>query len=196
MTPLAERNAKIVRWATENPCSSLEQIGRYYGISRERVRQVIAKAGKHKIAAQTARPPRRICEICGDGLTGDARHYHQQCKQARAWVTVICDGCGISFQKRANHVIRAQHDSRYTGRIFCSVPCARRHPSEAALAYLHSSKPGAPRWTHCKRGHPLTEENTYTYQRGRQCKTCANARNRVHYEQGESAPATRKPALA
>ena len=47
----AERNAKIAEWAKDNPCSSLDQIGNYYGITRERVRQILKMEGVHNIDA-------------------------------------------------------------------------------------------------------------------------------------------------
>ncbi len=37
--------------------------------------------------------------------------------------------------------------------------------------------------THCPAGHEYTEDNTYTYRSGRQCKACRRARNRVYKQQ-------------
>lgn len=36
----------------------------------------------------------------------------------------------------------------------------------------------APRGTHCKRGHPVTEENTYVTRRGRFCRACWEIREK------------------
>lgn len=35
--------------------------------------------------------------------------------------------------------------------------------------------------THCKRGHELTEDNLYTYDNKRRCKTCVRERQRTKY---------------
>jgi hypothetical protein len=36
--------------------------------------------------------------------------------------------------------------------------------------------------THCKHGHPFSNENTYRALDGRRCKLCGNIRNRAYYE--------------
>jgi hypothetical protein len=53
--------------------------------------------------------------------------------------------------------------------------CAARLEAAAAEA---APKPRTP-MTHCRKGHPFTEENTYTRTDGRQCLTCKQAADRA-----------------
>jgi hypothetical protein len=45
-------------------------------------------------------------------------------------------------------------------------------------------------WTHCKQGHPMTEDNVYVSQGGRSCRTCQRERSRLQAERKRRARAT------
>ena len=185
MTPLAERNAKIVRWATENPCSTMEEIGRYYGITRERVRQIIAKAGAHKQHSGTASSKR--CGQCHARLwSGNKSGF---CSSCRGWglrVTVVCDGCGEPFERRAKALTERVNDPRYKGRYFCSGPCAHQFQGKEMAEIgrrnflAHNAIQRAR--THCKNGHEYAVVGFYLYgptRKARHCKACAAARGKA-----------------
>ena len=84
----SERDQNIVRLATEHPAEiSNQAIGDRYGITSERVRQIIAAAGKHKPrklgAVFTCQKPKCSRQFRGNKRYGGekARYCHQHRRQ-------------------------------------------------------------------------------------------------------------------
>lgn len=126
------RNEKIVAWAKANPCSTLQEIGDYYGITWQRVQQIIARAGEHKKSAPSARKKMATCDVCGHETPESHRLAKQRlrpyrcwpCKSANRFIAVSCLECGLSVQRERNNVIRSANDPQYKGRTFCGHSCA------------------------------------------------------------------------
>ena len=145
---MAERNAKIVEWAQSNPCSSLQEIGDYYGITRERVRQIIAREGAHKEDARKVRPPaaRPHCESCGKILSYRGYFYSQARKTDRprmcrpcGRIAVACVLCGQMVTVFRNVLLaKAASQRRYKmGDVWCSeCEHVRREMAGRVLANL------------------------------------------------------------
>ena len=104
-----ERNARIVAWAAANPCSTLQEIGDYYGLTRERVRRIIALAGAHK-------PPKRrvrhFCDSCGVESKAGSRRKNRptpyrcaSCVHTLGWVQIACRTCGVLFPIRKSRLL-------------------------------------------------------------------------------------------
>lgn len=174
------RNEKIAAWAVANPCSTLQEIGDYYGISRERVRQILKKQGVHKPAAKKVyNGP--VCSECGKHMPTATRDNPVCHGCTSMLITIICSGCGTSFQRKRCRLIKGMkyRPDLYKGKAyFCGNDCRLAHTPEEfkatgranLLAYtqrLHAK-------THCRHGHEFTEDNTYYRNNGkwRQCKTC------------------------
>ena len=123
--PATERNQKIVAYALANPCATLEQIGGYHGISRERVRQIIELAGAHKpdaLQARVAARPVRLCTECGLPMGGKVATHHQRCAPK---VELPCAVCGVTFLRPLYWFkSRAKTRPDYTlERFYCSHAC-------------------------------------------------------------------------
>ena len=128
---LAERRrAEIAAFRMANPCLTLAGIGQRFGVTKERVRQVLARGGATTVAL---RPPPLM-------------------------VPLICDNCGIHFERRESIVLKGARSPLYIGKwVACSTSCSlmllaqRRAPNRKGnLGY---------RKPICKRGHPRTPEN-------------------------------------
>lgn len=104
----SERNVKIVGYATANPCLSMETIGDYHGISRERVRQIIKAQGAHKTSALIARATTQpTCSECGKIMPGTktAEPRCMECRQRP--VELTCWSCDGLFEV-SQHILRTQ----------------------------------------------------------------------------------------
>lgn len=113
--PPSERNQKIVAWALANPCSSLREIGDYYGITRERVRQIIARCGEHKVSASMSAVVPVSCSVCGaetrcrgarKRVAGGHDYRCQSCFRKQRWTDIACRSCGKLFPVLTVRLIR------------------------------------------------------------------------------------------
>ena len=118
------------------PCQSVPlgvftEIGREFGVSRERVRQIAAGLGMESPLARAARrngekaPPQ--CANCGaQRATGKGRRYCEDC----AYPLVACVQCGtLTRQHRSVLTMTEQGRGRY-----CSHACRDRALGEKASA--------------------------------------------------------------
>ena len=118
------RNQKIAEFKKKNPCVTLAEIGKHYGISAERVRQIIKKATGKGCGQMTK--PRPLCLNCGLPCKQLAHIYcSRKCYNEARLVTMECYTCGKLFTRRQSQVIRAATNPRYTTkRYYCSTHCS------------------------------------------------------------------------
>jgi excisionase family DNA binding protein len=184
MAELAERNSRIVKWATENPCSSLAEIGDHYGISRERVRQILFRHGIRKAHALRVRLKTVLsCRECGKDMPYSRRESPICNACSGMKVDLVCDGCDRPF-KRSRYRILAplkRPRTKYKGHFYCSMACFQenRDPSWARAGpyNLELYREKLRQMTHCRHGHEFTESNTYRTKKGyRVCRKCSARR--------------------
>lgn len=111
--PETKRNAAIARYVTTNPCASLAEIGRYHGITRQRVFQILQNEGAgpkrdSRLYTRDAAPERH-CSVCNVLLTtapSDLRKRQRNgskppkclaCTKAKM-VPIVCQNCGDTFE--------------------------------------------------------------------------------------------------
>ena len=87
------RNQKIVAFKEAHPCITMAEIGRHYGLTRERVRQIIKK--ETGISYGQITKPRRLCLNCGQsckklGYTYCSTACHNEARR----VTLKCYTAG------------------------------------------------------------------------------------------------------
>lgn len=136
MNELELRNQEIVSTIILKDVS-LQEVGKIYGLSRERVRQILADySTKIGIPLKTARKrgdhkKTIICAYCGKKKLVSRcqairykRHFcNMECYSKYGKVLVICDGCGKPFFKGRNFVNRSRKGGRYQGKHYHSREC-------------------------------------------------------------------------
>lgn len=123
---------KVLNMRRLNACATLVEIGEKYGVSRERVRQILASEGKethHYVKGRTF-----ICNNCGVSYQthtkrGEKGHYSKlYCQGCKGKVTrkipVSCDVCGTITYRYAAHILNKQTvNGKVRERFFCGSRC-------------------------------------------------------------------------
>lgn len=116
-----ERNAALCQMARDNPCLSRSAIAVKFGISRERVRQLLKKHGERTKRYAPKKSNRRVCR-CGNEFYGGHSCY---CPDCRA-IPIICDNCGKLFARHIMDILRQYNPedplAKASG-FFCSLHC-------------------------------------------------------------------------
>lgn len=111
MTTIVPNRQRVILIRQRNPCLPLSGIGRAVGLTRERVRQILAKAG------QPTRALRLPAEM----------------------VPLTCDNCGKRFERRQSSVLSIVTRPHYQGKwVSCSPACSgvlRSHFPPSRLGY-------------------------------------------------------------
>jgi hypothetical protein len=134
---ISEQSIEIAKMRHDNPCLTLQQIGNKYGISRERVRQVLAKQGtttKHYIKRQYSE-----CLNCGKQTTNKL-YCTKKCRTDYNQITLVCDNCGKSFNRKKSDIIRTSNNENYKGHQFCNSTCTGEYKRTHPFIYNYLSK--------------------------------------------------------
>lgn len=124
--------AKGIRLREEHPDWSAARIGRELGVSRERIRQVLAEA-----RMRTGRQPVWCCVVCGVKTAYGIKHCKIH-KQRAAIITLVCFQCGILFPRTLNQVKTRARGTQYrTTNVFCSKRCYGVHAGNTAGFAVH-----------------------------------------------------------
>jgi len=194
------RNQAIVARAVET--ASLTIAGNEYGISRERVRQLCAKAG---VSIRPIRKAKTDSRIAAKREASRLKHLPENRFLARVqktescwlWIGAKTLGYGhfgwppsSGFAHRAAWLLyrgpipEGMRVSQTCDRRDCVNPdhlklrtqkevVEKREARRIAGAYSMKKTPK----THCKRGHEYTPANTYTWKTYRFCRACVNLRS-------------------
>ena len=115
----------IKRMRRNNPCFTLIQIGERYGVTRERVRQILKEAElptKGEGTLYHRIPNQRFCLNCGIvRILPNRTHCSHKCRTEYATVKVTCTQCGLQFQLKQGAIIA--RTTRHKN-IFCSHSCS------------------------------------------------------------------------
>ena len=110
--------AIIVRLRKRNPCMTLKQIGDKVARSKERVRQILSRAGLP--TRGLVQPKLRYeCPGCGRLLRGPT----SSCPTCRMG-TFVCENCGNEFQRGV--AVQRSLFKRGQKRLFCTKKCVGR----------------------------------------------------------------------
>lgn len=116
----------IIRARRNNPCATLEGIGRCFGITGERVRQILSKAGKPTRAYHQ----HYLCIQCGKSigtLWHRKRFCSRQCQHDYGHIKIACIICGKLREYRICELIwNLKHGQHSTDKFFCSKQCQGR----------------------------------------------------------------------
>ena len=132
--PRGPASLAVVSLRQSRPCDTLAEIGSRVGLTKERVRQILAREGLPTRAYST-----RVmfaCSICGlpcpprplvsyPSATGDRAVFcSPECKRDYHRPQVACEMCGKLFRRHKSLLVRKSKDPRYTTRAnYCSRRC-------------------------------------------------------------------------
>lgn len=121
---LAKRNDRILE-LSQTGAVTLKQIGKLYGIGRERVRQILEKMG----AKSAFKPPLRKCDACGGDI------YKSRGRQTKF--------CSHGCFKAAGYASRKKPESsgsRYHARHLTCEHCGKEFVRVGHANYMHDLK--------------------------------------------------------
>jgi len=119
------RNAAIVEMAAQSPAPGLADIGREFGITYERVRQILKRQGfkkvphghEHAMAAAKCR--------CGNRKSVNALRCRACTRAPR--VVGPCAECGAEVRRKLSEVINNMRSTgKSTSHLFCNRTCQGR----------------------------------------------------------------------
>ena len=88
------KRKSIARMRRRFPCYSLQQIGDKFGISRERVRQILNEMGEETKGLKRLMPPTvRRCQRCEEEIVPIKVTYCAKCRYELHNVQIVCDQC-------------------------------------------------------------------------------------------------------
>ena len=122
-----------------NPYATLDEIGKAIGLTRERVRQIIAEANKNPDIEPIERHARRgggfkaYCIECGKKLTTGKKAFKESTKTCRECakakpIVFFCSGCGKETVKSTPEEIASWKQNKKhvqnPSLNFCSLKCS------------------------------------------------------------------------
>jgi len=183
----AQRTKDIIALRQANGLLTLKEIGDRVGVTHERVRQILKRAGLptrgiNPNAVFCAKCQRKLMRRPKDSL---CRPCHMKALGRPA--TLPCGTCGkdipMTPARWSNH--KRYLKLGFPGNVYCDRTCRNKSDS------LSKGYGWQRRLTHCKRGHPLSGDNLSTAPsiRFRVCKAC----KRMH---SKAQTARRRAAIA
>lgn len=114
---------RLITFAKDNPCFNRSEIARHYGLSRERVRQILSKSKINTRTQHITLPKTRYCQ-CGNIITTKSVRYCDECRN----VPLVCSQCGTLFSRHITYIKRVYTNPKYKGKfVFCSQRCEGKH---------------------------------------------------------------------
>ena len=115
-----KRKAEFIQARLNNPCATLEELGKKLGVSRERVRQVLKES---KVVNVKAYHEKKLvyCLNCGTE-TDNQQFCSRDCWKKYKTIEVACSQChGLFTIGQADLIARTKRHS--ISQIFCSYKC-------------------------------------------------------------------------
>ncbi|MBI4288042.1 MAG: hypothetical protein HY671_06410 [Chloroflexi bacterium] len=123
---IGESSRRVAELRLQSPDMPGAEIARQLGISRERVRQILAK---RRLPTRVKWAPKNRCSRCNARLrdrtkTGLCLRCLKERRHMEGHTKLVCEVCGVSFERRASRV-RAQAKRGYV-HTFCGKVCQGR----------------------------------------------------------------------
>ena len=117
---------RIVELRLNNPCLTLQGIGNDVSVSRERVRQILAREG---LPTAAYKPKQRYyCMYCGKIIENKNKCFcNMECHKAYSLIPLTCGSCGEVFYRTISQLWSSmyRHNTNGTSQVayFCSKKC-------------------------------------------------------------------------
>lgn len=121
---VSQHSKQVIKYRQKNLCLTLEQIGTKFDVSRERVRQILARSGVETKNIRFGKHLAHICPYCG-GKKGSSVVMCHKCSSPK--VTVACDECGKLIERSYNELRWRLTHGREQKQFFCSRECHGRY---------------------------------------------------------------------
>jgi len=143
------RKINIIRARQSNPCATLQEIGTRYGVTRERVRQVLSEAEKPTGAYHQT----YLCIQCGKDIGTEKKLFcNQQCQHNHRYIEIACICCGTLKEYNVKYLVWQIEHSRHSSNLFfCSKFCNGKWLAENHGFITHPKSIGRKRvWDYSK----------------------------------------------
>lgn len=146
------RREAVLAAVRANPCRPYTDIAAEIGLTKQRVHQIVVKAGLPTPGMGPRRVPRRACLHCGEPLgLRPKRPLHMRCSRTYNTIEVECSRCGRLHRRYKSDVLHTANDPRYSGKMFCPdcwgavpVPCSgcgdMYQPSDSVRCFYRQGK--------------------------------------------------------
>lgn len=113
------RRDDIAEYRRNHPCATLRNIAQQFGVTRERIRQILSREGlPTKRQSFYINRTYEVCPRCGGYKCRKAK-FCKECSHEMAWIQVACERCGVLLKPmRVSHLIR-NNTKRKTDMILC-----------------------------------------------------------------------------
>jgi len=133
---------RLVKAVSGAEYRTLQSIGDEFGLTRERIRQLINKHNLHTAPARQIPDPRKNCRYCGElvGSTKSKRvwayynYFHKLCRakylkerSESFWLTIPCSYCNKNIRLRKSS---GRLKARKQDYLFCSHSCSAKYRIE------------------------------------------------------------------
>ena len=180
----AQRTKDIIALRQANELLTLKEIGDRVGVTHERVRQILKRAG---LPTRATHIYKYLCTGCHKVMKNTSNNgLCRPCLMATSRqgmpATLPCNTCGKSvvitlerWRRRRNYLKLG-----FPGNVYCNVACRNK------ANFLLKSWGWRRYLIHCKRGHPLSGDNLLTApsllaQGKRRCRACVQMRSKAFY---------------
>ena len=131
-------HAQLVKAVSGKEYRTLQSIGDEFGVTRERIRQLLNKHGLANVPARQKPDLRNDCKFCNFPV--NAKRYgasgtiypktHDLCRKAynsTLWVTIPCSNCQTNIRIRKKERDQRLNIRKMEDHIFCSHSCSTKY---------------------------------------------------------------------
>jgi len=140
-------NAKVVKYRQQHECEDMQAIADNFGITRERVRQILKNAGVRTTASSYGR--NKICPYCGKAKTYAAKKCYK-CATSYLYSGVACETCGkIIFMYTSLLIRRINKNGQQ--HFFCNHKChgsylGKKYGFQKGYSGMPGPRPKSRKW--------------------------------------------------
>lgn len=114
---------KLAKMRWTNPCATLQEMGDRFGVSKERVRQVL---NEMDLPTRHFSEKKMVsCLKCGNPIKEGKEFCDRECQNDYNTILITCSQCGNLMERKACKTLLTENKIRlgYKGNFFCSKRC-------------------------------------------------------------------------
>ena len=114
---------KLAKMRWMNPCATLQDMGDHFGITKERVRQVL---NEMNLPTRHFSEKKMVsCLQCGNPIREGKEFCNRECQNIYNTILITCSQCGKLMKRKACQTLLTESRIKlgYKGNFFCSKRC-------------------------------------------------------------------------